>query len=828
MRISSKLAAVVLAVFVIVGTVGAVAVDRLLDVARISVESEARTLAATFANMAAYQIADAGAERAAQFQRITDFIGVRQQRDLSIIGRDLVILADVAPEDIGKRLAPGMRGDAIARTLDDGLARLVTEPARAQLAAIREVVVPIYDKRQHITAALVYEYTPLYDALVSRGEKSLRSVAAAALIGLLLALGCAAFIARRVSVPLAHLSAAALQLAQGRRDVTVDASSNDEIGDLAKVFNTLSAALLTSEERLSRLAQIDPLTALANRAMLMDRLTQAVADARRRRECIVIAFIDLDGFKGVNDSLGHECGDLLLQTIARRLTGCVRASDTVARLGGDEFVILLPNQNNAGQACAETFIAQQIGKLVEAIGAPVPLAGSDVVVSCSIGVALFPQDGADADTLLKHADTAMYRAKELGKNGYQFFTAQLQRRANQQLELAASLRLALERDEFELHYQPQVSLRSGKVIGVEALLRWRHPEQGLVGPAHFIAFAEETGLIIPIGEWVLMRACAQNRHWQERGLAAIPVAVNVSAKQCAHPDLEAVVRRALEHSGLPAHLLELELTESISMADPEQSVPMMQRMKRIGVMLSIDDFGTGYSNMSYLRRFPIDRLKLDISFVRDITTDPSSLAIADAIIAMSHTLNIEVVAEGVETEGQLALLASRDCDIVQGYFFSKPLPVAQLEQLLHEGRRLPAALTGRPGDAPAILVLDDDALILDYLQLVLGGEGYTVYATADPLRAFELLACHETAVLLCDQRMPAMTGIEFVSRVRHMYPDTVRIMLSAYDDAQVTRQAINMGAVYKFIEKSADHAELREVVDDAFRRYLARRPRRLA
>ncbi|HEU4375980.1 MAG TPA: EAL domain-containing protein, partial [Telluria sp.] len=492
------------------------------------------------------------------------------------------------------------------------------------------------------------------------------------------------------------------------------------------------------------------------------------------------------------------------------------------RLGGDEFVILLHNQGGAGQACAETFIAQQMRKLVDAIGAPMTLSGSDVKVSCSIGVAAFPQDGMDPDTLLKHADTAMYRAKELGKDGYQFFTPQLQARADKQLKLAASLRLALERDEFELHYQPQVSLRSGKVIGIEALLRWRHPELGLVGPAHFISFAEETGLIIPIGEWVLRRACAQNQQWQAAGLAAIPVAVNVSARQCAHPDLEAVVRRALEQSGLPAQFLELELTESISMADPEESVPMMERMKRIGVMLSIDDFGTGYSNMSYLRRFPIDRLKLDISFVRDITTDPGSLAIADAIITMSHSLHVEVVAEGVETEGQLALLASRDCDIVQGYFFSKPLAVPELERLLRDERRLPAALTARPGDAPSVLVLDDDPLLLEYLELVLGGEGYAVHATTDPLRAFELLACHEVAVVLCDQRMPAMTGIEFVSRVKRMYPDTIRIMLSAYDDSLVTRQAINMGAVYKFIEKSGSHEEVKQAVEDGFRLYLAR------
>ncbi|HEU4376393.1 MAG TPA: GGDEF domain-containing protein, partial [Telluria sp.] len=365
MRISTKLAAVVFAVFIIIAAVSGLAVDRLRDVARLSVESEARNLGTTFANMVAYQGSDgSAADRTTQFQRITDFIGVREKRDLEIIGPDLVDIADVVREDIGKPLLPGARRDSIARTLKDGEARLITERSTAENAEMRQVVVPIYDGEQRIVAALVYEYTPLYNQLLSLAENSLRGVVAAALAGLLLALGCAAFIARSVSVPLAHLRDAAIMLSLGRRDVTVDARSNDEIGELARVFNTMSAALGESEERLSRLAQSDALTGLANRAMLMDRLDQAIANARRRRETFVLAFIDLDGFKAVNDTLGHECGDQLLQTIAQRLSGCVRASDTVARLGGDEFVILLHNQGGAGQACAETFIAQQMRKLV--------------------------------------------------------------------------------------------------------------------------------------------------------------------------------------------------------------------------------------------------------------------------------------------------------------------------------------------------------------------------------------------------------------------------------------------------------------------------------
>jgi diguanylate cyclase (GGDEF)-like protein/PAS domain S-box-containing protein len=583
------------------------------------------------------------------------------------------------------------------------------------------------------------------------------------------------------------------------------------------VFSDITDAR-NDADQLARQAQFDTLTGLANRNLMLDRLNRAIDSAQRHHDRIVVAFIDLDDFKLINDSLGHEVGDQLLREVAARLQGCVRPSDTAARFGGDEFVLLLMDQG--GQAgMAESQLTELVRTVLERVAAPLMLAQRDIKVSCSIGLAAFPQDGEDAETLIKHADTAMYRAKELGRNGFQFFTEELQLRAQQQLELGASLRRALEREEFELYYQPQASLRSGRVVGVEALLRWRHPERGLLGPGHFIAFAEESGLIIPIGEWVMRRACMQNKAWQDAGLPAIPIAVNVSARQCAQENLVDVVRAALESSGLAPHCLELELTESISMADPERSVPMMERMKAIGVELSIDDFGTGYSNMSYLKRFPIDRLKLDISFVREITTDPGSLAISDAIITMSHSLHLEVVAEGVETEGQLALLALRNCDIVQGFFFSPPLAADALGELLREDRRLPAHLTGRTPGAPALLVLDDDVHMLEWLNFVLSNEGYIVHGTADPERALEILACHEIAVLLCDQVMPTISGVEFLSRVRSMYPDVLRIMLSGHDNAETTRQAINMGAVYKFIEKPVNPGTLATMMDEAYQRY---------
>jgi diguanylate cyclase (GGDEF)-like protein/PAS domain S-box-containing protein len=440
------------------------------------------------------------------------------------------------------------------------------------------------------------------------------------------------------------------------------------------------------EAQLAHQASYDALTDLANRNLLQDRLTQAIAQGKRNAAPVAAVFLDVDHFKLVNDSLGHTVGDEMLRLVARRLRASVRESDTVARLGGDEFVLVLPGK--AAGSAFEADITALVDKLLSQMSQPLTLAGREVRPTCSIGVAVFPQDGDDADTLLRNADAAMYRAKELGRNRFQFFTADVHERIRRRVELESSLRLALERNEFELHYQPQVGLRGGAVIGVEALLRWRHPQHGLVFPGQFIAFAEETGLIVPIGRWVLREACRQNKSWQDAGLPRIPVAVNMSARQCEQPDMHEVVASILDETGLHPGYLELEITESISMADPDQSVPLMQRLKDTGVKLSIDDFGTGFSNLSYLRRFPVDRLKIDLSFVREITSDPGSLAISEAIITMSHSLNLEVVAEGVETLGQLELLNARDCDFIQGYLFSPPLDASDFARLMREDRRL--------------------------------------------------------------------------------------------------------------------------------------------
>ncbi|HUP29975.1 MAG TPA: EAL domain-containing protein, partial [Usitatibacter sp.] len=460
-----------------------------------------------------------------------------------------------------------------------------------------------------------------------------------------------------------------------------------EVRHFVGVMNDVTEAK-TYEQQLAHQANFDTLTGLANRNLLQDRLNQAIAGARRTGGTVAAVFLDIDNFKMVNDSLGHTVGDEMLRRVAARLKSCVRESDTVARLGGDEFVLVLNARREAASGSLEMDVTSLMHKLLTNVSNPLTLGERPVRPTCSIGIAIYPQDGEDADTLLRNADAAMYRAKDLGRNRFQFFTADVHERIRRRMELETSLRHALERDEFELHYQPQVGIAEGGIQGVEALVRWRHPQMGLIPPGHFISFAEETGLIVPIGEWVLRRACAQNKAWQDAGLPKIPIAVNMSAKQCEQDDVDEMVRRALQDTGLDPRYLELEITESISMANPEQSVPLMQRLKDTGVSLSIDDFGTGFSNLSYLRRFPVDRLKIDLSFVREITTDPGSLAISEAIITMSHSLNLQVVAEGVENEGQLQLLGARNCDMMQGFLYSPPVPAEAFARMLREDRRL--------------------------------------------------------------------------------------------------------------------------------------------
>jgi diguanylate cyclase (GGDEF)-like protein/PAS domain S-box-containing protein len=430
------------------------------------------------------------------------------------------------------------------------------------------------------------------------------------------------------------------------------------------------------EDQIRHMAQHDALTGLPNRILLHDRIGQAIAQARRDGRVAAILVIDLDRFKNVNDSLGHQVGDGLLRTVAERLVACVRGTDTVARMGGDEFVVVLAELRQAEDA------GQVAQKMLAALPQPINIDGHELRVTTSIGICAYPHDGEDAETLMRNADAAMYHAKESGRNNFQFFTRQMNIAANQRLLLEKDLRLALEREEFTLCYQPQLDLKTGGIVGFEALIRWPHAQRGMVAPMEFIPLAEETGLIVPIGEWVLRRACMQARSWQTLGYPRLQVSVNCSAQQFRLEGLVDMVARTLRETGLPASSLELELTESIIVEHTEHVMARFKALDEMGVKLSIDDFGTGYSSLGYLKRFPIHELKIDRSFVRDVGTDPDDAAIVSAIIVMAHGLGLQVVAEGVETAEQLAFLKKVGCDWAQGYYFSRPLPAEEIEPLL--------------------------------------------------------------------------------------------------------------------------------------------------
>jgi len=436
------------------------------------------------------------------------------------------------------------------------------------------------------------------------------------------------------------------------------------------------------ELSIRHMAHHDALTGLPNRTLFRDRLTHAMAQADRYHQRLAVLFLDLDRFKAINDTLGHNVGDQLLKIAAERLRSCVRDCDTVARLGGDEFTVIVDDIMEVQDAAV---VAQ---KILDILSQPFNLHGHEVFISVSIGITLYPTDDESADNLLRNADSAMYRAKEYGRNNYQFYVADMNVKARARLMLESSLRRALDRGEFALYYQPRVDLFSGRVIGAEALLRWRHPEIGLVPPVEFIPILEETGMIIPVGDWVLRQASQQNRAWQEMGLPPIRMAVNLSVRQFIQKDLAESVLRVLEQVGLSPKYMELEITEDLLLEHNQTNIITLTKLRNQGIHISIDDFGTGYSSLSYLKRLPIDTLKIDQSFVRDIDTDPDNKAIASAIIAMASSLHLNVLAEGVETDEQLAFLRAQGCNEIQGFSFSHPLPAEEFERLLREGRHM--------------------------------------------------------------------------------------------------------------------------------------------
>ena len=463
---------------------------------------------------------------------------------------------------------------------------------------------------------------------------------------------------------------------------------DDEVVKIATDISSQIGQFIARKEAESHLtffANHDTLTGLPNRAMFNQRLTQALARAQRLTTMAAVLFVDLDRFKVINDTLGHDAGDQLLKQLAERLRECLREGDTIGRQGGDEFVVLIEDVADPTQ------VASVGQKILDTVARPYVISGQEFHVTASIGISIYPEDGHDQQTLLKNADIAMYRAKEQGKNNHQFYSAQLNLHSFERLAFETSLRRAVERGEFLLHYQPKVDMRSGLITGVEALIRWQHPELGLVQPGQFIAMAEETGLIAPIGEWVLRTACAEAQGWVVKGMPPVSVAVNLSARQFARDELATAIMRVLRETGLDPRRLELEITESTVMHNPERAVEVMQQLKRLGVRVAIDDFGTGYSSLSYLKRFPLSSVKIDRSFVLDLPGDKDDAAITQAVIAMAHSLRLRVVAEGVETAEQYRFLEEHQCDEMQGYYFSKPVDGLTIARLL-AGRNAAAKL----------------------------------------------------------------------------------------------------------------------------------------
>ncbi|MFA6070197.1 MAG: EAL domain-containing protein [Janthinobacterium sp.] len=568
-----------------------------------------------------------------------------------------------------------------------------------------------------------------------------------------------------------------------------------------------------AQERLKHLAHYDGLTGLPNRSLFYQTLAQAVELAQEKSWRIVVLFIALDRFKSINDTLGAALGDELLRQFSNRLVECVRLRDTVGRLGNDEFALILSMSRNQQEAVA---VANQVR---EALRAPFDLRGHAATLTASIGIAMYPDDATDPETLIKYANTAMGGAKQAGRDGYRFFTAGMNVQVLARLDLELALRHALEHEQFILYYQPKVDLRTGRISGVEALLRWRRPGYGLVAPAEFVPVLEDTGLIVRVGSWVIQAACRQIAEWRDSEVGPVRVAVNVSSRQFAEGDLEGEVTRALAQYGVAPELLELELTETALMSNAERTIVVLGKLKKIGVKVAIDDFGTGYSSLAYLQRFPIDKLKIDIAFVRNITSNPNDAAIALAIVSMAHSLKLSVVAEGVESRPQLEYLRRNRCDEIQGFYFSRALPALELGQMIAAGAGLPPGHDPAAQPAQTLLIVDDDVNVLSSLHRLFRPEGYQILTASTPAEGFEMLALHRVHVIVCDQRMPSMSGTEFLSKVKELYPETIRIILSGYTGLEAVLDSINRGAIYRFYTKPWDDTQLRDNIRLAFQHY---------
>ncbi|MEO7935799.1 MAG: EAL domain-containing protein [Dokdonella sp.] len=587
----------------------------------------------------------------------------------------------------------------------------------------------------------------------------------------------------------------------------------EEVDLLEWIAKDLSYALgsIENSRKLQHLTYFDALTGLANANLFRDRLGQMIFSAQEsgRKVCVVV--FDLENFTEINDTFGRALGDELLRAVANRLRDAFTEPCTLGRIGADTFALASPSDN-------ELIASKLSQQITNVMSLPFCIGGQNLVLLAHAGIALFPDDSEDDHSVFRHAESALKLGKAAGQH-HSYFSAAMNDRIVQRMALETELRSAIANEQFILHFQPRLDMISGEIVAAEALIRWQHPEKGLLEPSSFIALAEETGLIVAIGAWVIDRIGAQQAEWIAAGIPVVPIAANVSSVQLEHSGLIATVSNALKKHSLSAEQLHLELRESAVMRDAVAAEEVLSGLRKLGISLALDDFGTGYSSLAYLKRLPFSRVKIDRKFVTDITHNAEDSAIALAVIAIAHRMGLRVVAEGVETESQFNYLLGHGCDEMQGYYFSPAVTVDAFASFLRSGKRLNREAS-EDETRPSILVVDDEPGIRAALSRVFRRDGYRVLSASSGSAALELLALHSVQVVISDQRMPEMSGTEFLSIVKDLYPDTMRIILSGYTDLTVVTDSVNRGSVFRFLTKPWDDEMLREQVRDAFRRYL--------
>ncbi len=577
-----------------------------------------------------------------------------------------------------------------------------------------------------------------------------------------------------------------------------------------KSIQDLNKQYLNEIERNDHLLTHNPLTDLPNRKLIEPILCKEIAAASREGATISVAYLDVNDFNEINDTLGYEAGDQLIISIAENLKRHLRTTDHLAHLGSDEFLIILKNEStNSGDYYA-------IERLFNYIAGEYRIDDHELYINFSVGISRYPDDAVTPEALIINANTALSGSKKEGGSTICYYDAKMSTAISRNLSIQKELRSALQKQQFYVLYQPQLSMVTGKITGVEALIRWRHPEFGLIPPDHFIPIAERSGLIDEIGEWVLLEAIKQNKAWQNAGLQPITIAVNLSAHQLHSPLLVRTVTNALNKYNLDPGYLELEVTESMLLERTEQAINTLKTVRALGVNLAMDDFGTGYSSLAYLQKFPFNKLKIDKSFVSNITTDPEQAAIINTIISMGHNLNMSVLAEGVETTDQASYLRRHNCNQMQGYLLSKPVDSESISHIL-QNTTIPEWVVSHHqiNAKPSILIVDDEKISLLALSSIFDEKEFSIYTSSNVNDAFTILANHTIDVVICDNRMPEMLGLDFLSHIKSLYPETIRILVTAQTDAETAQSAVNSGAVYKFFSKDIQSEVLTTIVNDA-------------